>query len=348
MASFKKIIKSKSLKTAPTQQKAYQAKKGGFIIKNKQVKVKLKKDLKNMRLITHTDLDGVMCAALITCVEQIDVIKFVDPGTIQAKKMHITKEDIIADLPFDSRAGMYFDHHEAGKPDKEFVGKFEVAPSAARVVYDYYENPYLEKFLPALEETDRIDSGRVKREEVREPKGWFLLSNTFEMAEEKSEDDAYRKFVVKLLRREQDIEKILDVERVKERAEQVLDNFEVFSRMLKENTKMIGKVAFSDFRGVSGLPKGNNFLVYSLFPQAITSVRIMPEREGKDFVKISAGHNIYGKKCELNVGEMMKKYGGGGHRAVGGASLPKEIAEEAAMEMVAKINKFEEAEENGK
>ncbi len=96
-----------------------------------------------MRLITHTDLDGVACAVLITTVEQIDQIKFIDPGTIQAGKLTIGGDDILADLPFDKRAGMWFDHHESSKPKEgqEFEGMFRIAPSAARVVYEYYDNP---------------------------------------------------------------------------------------------------------------------------------------------------------------------------------------------------------------
>ncbi len=296
-----------------------------------------------MRLITHTDMDGVACAVLITTVEQVDEIKFIDPGAVQAGKVQIGENDIMADLPFDGRAGLWFDHHESSKPPegKKFEGMFRIAPSAARVVYEYYDNPYLEKYENLVEETDKIDSGQVTLDQVTNPTGLFLLSNTLETSAPKSEDDHYRRHVISLLRK-RSIEETLADRHVAERCAKVLGEFEVFRKIIRENTVMIGKVAFSDLRQRPDLPRGNNFLIYSLFPEAVTSVRIQPLGEDKDHVKISAGHNIYGEKSEFNVGEAMKRIGGGGHKPVGGASVAKEAAHELAMRIVREINDFEE------
>lgn len=298
-----------------------------------------------MRLYVHTDLDGVMCAALISCVEEVDEIKFVDPGTVQAGKIPFTKNDIIADLPHDRRAGIWFDHHESSKPKEgvKFEGEWRLAPSAARVVFDYYENPYLEKYKAAVEATDRIDSGQVAREEVENPSGWFLFSNTLESAAEKKVDDEYRRHVIALIRRNPDISAILSDPKVAERAANVKKEFDAFAEILRSNTVMVGKVAFSDLRGKPELPKGSNYVVYSLFPEAVTSVRIMPEREDDEMVKISVGHNIYhSPKSSFDVGAAMKMIGGGGHRSVGGASVRKEEAEEIAKLLVARINMADE------
>ncbi len=299
-----------------------------------------------MRLITHTDLDGVVCAVLISTVEQVDEIKFIDPGTIQSGKISITENDILADLPYDSRVGMWFDHHESSKPPagKEIEGMFRVAPSAARVVYEYYENPYLEKYEKIVEETDKIDSGQVTLDQVTNPTGLFLLSNTFETSEPKAADDDYRRHVIRLLR-SKTIEETLNDARVKERCGRMKDEFETFKKIIAETTTMIGKVAFSDVRERPELPRGNNYLVYSMFPQAVTSVRIMPISTEKDTLKISVGHNIYGKKSEFDVGTAMKKIGGGGHRAVGGATVGEEEAYDIAMRLVKEINNFEVKEE---
>lgn len=299
-----------------------------------------------MRLITHTDLDGVACAVLISSVEQVDIFKFVDPGTIQAGLLKMGKQDILSDLPFDSRVGMWFDHHESNKPREgvKFEGAFRVAPSAARVVYEYYENPYLEKFAQMVEETDKIDSGQVEIGMVENPSGWFLLSNTLESSAPKAEDDRYKEYVINLIKRTPGIDAILSDAKVSERASRVLDEFAKFKEILLAHTVMIGKVAFSDLRERPDLPKGNNFVVYSLFPQAVTSVRIMPQKEDKNIVKVSVGHNIYGKKCEFDVGAAMKRIGGGGHRAVGGATVKSDEAEKLAHVIIDEINRYCEGE----
>ena len=293
-----------------------------------------------MRLLTHTDLDGVMCAVLLCSVEQIDEIKFIDPATIQAGSMRIGKNDILTDLPYDARVGMWFDHHvsSAPKTGQEFEGAFAVAPSAARVVYEYYENPFLEKYKTALEATDKIDSGQVSIEEAREPTGWFLLSNTLETDAPKEQDDEYRRQVIKIIRANPDIDAVLAHPLVAARVLNVKDQLVKFEKILREHTIMVGKVAFSDLRARPDLPRGNNYLIYSLFPQAITSVRIMPQKEAKDMVKISVGHNVYGVKSAFDVGAAMKKLGGGGHLAVGGASVKKEEAEKIVNSLIEQLN----------
>ena len=297
-----------------------------------------------MRLLTHTDLDGIMCAALLSEVEEVLEIKFVDPGTMQTGKLSIFKHDIIADLPYDKRCGMWFDHHESSKPKagQEFEGEWAAKPSAARVIYDYYENPYLEKYAKALAEVDKIDSGQVPLGQAKDPSGWFLVSNTLETNAPKKEDDAYRRHVIGLIRKTPDAQRVLEDGTVKGRAADARQELEKFAAILKECTVMAGKVAYSDLRGRPDLPRGNNYLVYSLFPDAVTSVRLMPEKEEKDVVKISVGHNIYFEpKCAFDVGAAMKKIGGGGHRPVGGASVKKEEAEAIAKRLVEEINEFE-------
>ncbi|MCX6772957.1 MAG: hypothetical protein NTV88_04270 [Candidatus Micrarchaeota archaeon] len=298
-----------------------------------------------MRLYTHTDLDGIFSAVLISVVEEVDEIRFVDPGTVQAGKIFFNEYDIISDLPFDRRAGMWFDHHESSRPspDRKFEGAWGLKPSAARVIFEWAENPYLEKYSAALLEVDKIDSGQVPIEEARNPTGWFLLSNTLESNAEKSEDDKYRRHVIALIKKNPDISAVLKDGWVEERVESVQGDLEKFKQLLLANTKMIGKVAFSDMRSVSEFPRGNNYLIYSLFPSAVTSVRIMPLDEEKDSVKLSVGHNIYGKKSTYDVGAAMKKLGGGGHKPVGGASVSKEQTDEIVQRIIQEINDWEGA-----
>lgn len=294
-----------------------------------------------MRLYTHTDLDGVFSAVLLSEVEEIDEVLFVDPASVQAGRILFTKFDIIADLPYDKRCGMWFDHHESNKPKEgiKFEGLWKIAPSCAQVIFDWAENPYLDKYRQALEEVNKIDGGNVPLEEALRPTDWFLLSNTLESNAQKKEDDEYRRHVIELIRKNPEIKSILSDGQVEARANKVAQNLELYKKLLVENTRMIGKVAFSDLRNIKDLPKGNNYLIYAIFPDAVSSVRIMPYEEGSDFVKISAGHNVYCPESQFNIGTAMKELGGGGHRTVGGAKVKKEDAERLALELVDQINK---------
>ena len=115
-----------------------------------------------MRLVTRGDLDGLTCAVLITSCEDIDEIVLVHPQDITDKRLHITDDDIIANLPYQSGVGKWFDHHlltqSNERPPDGFDGRYGLAPSAARMVYEYYvgRRPDLQRYERLLAETDRL------------------------------------------------------------------------------------------------------------------------------------------------------------------------------------------------
>src|SRR3954470_2608524 len=94
------------------------------------------------RLVTRSDFDGLVCALLLRELDLIDDILFVHPKDVQDGKVDIGPRDISTNLPYDARAHLVFDHHHSetlrnqGTPDNHVIDP--VAPSAARVVYDYY------------------------------------------------------------------------------------------------------------------------------------------------------------------------------------------------------------------
>ena len=77
--------------------------------------------------------------------------------------------------------GLWFDHHssedERIKMANKFKGDSRPAPSAARVIYDYYGG---EKIFGHLKDmmiaVDKSDSSQLTVGEIINPKGWILLS----------------------------------------------------------------------------------------------------------------------------------------------------------------------------
>jgi oligoribonuclease NrnB/cAMP/cGMP phosphodiesterase (DHH superfamily) len=95
-----------------------------------------------VRLVTRSDFDGLVCAVLLKQVEQIDSIQFVHPKDLQDGSFEVTKDDVLTNVPYVPGCGLWFDHH-ASELDRvvghiEYNGSCRLAPSAARVVYDYY------------------------------------------------------------------------------------------------------------------------------------------------------------------------------------------------------------------
>src|ERR1700730_7823930 len=120
-----------------------------------------------MRLVTRADLDGLTSAVIITLKERIDEILLVHPQDITDKRIEIRKDDILANVPYHHNAGIWFDHHlltaSNEKPPEKFEGRYRVAPSAARLVYEYYlekhpNDPDLLRFAKLVDETDRLDA----------------------------------------------------------------------------------------------------------------------------------------------------------------------------------------------
>src|SRR5262249_28241722 len=129
-----------------------------------------------MRLITRADLDGLTSAILLQEVEPIDEVDFAHPKDVQDGKVDVTGNDILANLPYDERAALWFDHH-ASQADAAWnpnmKGNFEIAPSAARVIADHYKSDKFTRFHDLLDATDRLDAALLTRDDIVNPQGWI-------------------------------------------------------------------------------------------------------------------------------------------------------------------------------
>ncbi|HEV2124474.1 MAG TPA: exopolyphosphatase [Chloroflexota bacterium] len=281
-----------------------------------------------MRLVTRGDLDGLTCALLLQEVEPIEEVALVHPKDVQDGKVDITSNDILANLPYDPRAGMWFDHHssesEAAGPSG-FKGAYAIAPSAARVIANHYDSPKFARYEELLAETDRLDAAQLTIEDVQDPKGWILLGYTIDP---RTGLGGFRDYFQKLMRlcREQTIDEVLQEEEVAERVRRVKTEQQAFVQHLMEVSKLDGNVIVMDVRGMRGLPSGNRFLVYTLFPEANVSLRIADGLAGK-FYTVQVGHSIFNRTCKTNVGELMHKHGGGGHRGAGTCQPTVDVAD---------------------
>lgn len=68
---------------------------------------------RKFRLVTRSDMDGLVCAVILKQLELIDEIKFVHPKDMQDGTITITENDIITNLPYVANAHLVFDHHES-------------------------------------------------------------------------------------------------------------------------------------------------------------------------------------------------------------------------------------------
>jgi hypothetical protein len=296
-----------------------------------------------MRLVTRGDLDGLTCAVIITSSEEIDEILLVHPQDVTDKRLAITEDDILANLPYQSGCGKWFDHHllteSNERPPEKFEGRYGLSPSAARVVYEYYvtRNPRIQNYERLLAETDRLDSAQLNIDDVLDPKDYILLGYTLDP---RTGLGTYQDYFLRLVNwvKTRPIEEILALPEVQRRVARIKEQDAEFRQATVANSRLEGNVVFTDFREVSPIPVGNRFIVYTLFPRANISLRVHwgPSRE---HVAAAVGHSIFNRTSRTNVGMLMSTYGGGGHKGAGTCLLPAATAEARIAEMIATMRK---------
>ena len=282
-----------------------------------------------MRIVTRPDFDGIVCAVLLHEVETITSdIHWVEPSDIQNKKATIQKGDIIANLPFDPNCSLWFDHHVSNKPDMEIKGAFGIAPSAAGVIFHHYKHleKFKDRFDELIEQTDMIDSADLTMDQVQFPEKYpyLLLSMTIQNRGE-SDHNYWNKLVDMLGRLP--IEAILSDVEVRERCDAVVRENAQFGQFLTRHTTITKKISITDFRPLDTPPSGNRFLTYSLFPDTIASMKIRYLGPDKTQVLLSIGRSIFNPECQVNIGNLLARFGGGGHAGAGGCSLEATTAQ---------------------
>jgi len=281
-----------------------------------------------MRIVTRPDFDGVVCAVLLCEAENVsEPVKWVEPNDMQKGRVVIKRGDIIANLPFDSRCSLWFDHHYTNRPDVPFKGAYAIAPSAAGIVFVYYQKRFRRDYRELVRAADRIDAAELTRDEVEHPENndYVLLSMTVSGREKA--DEPYWNLLVDLLRRS-DIETIMVDPEVSRRCRAVVQQNARYREHLLNHTTLQGHVAVTDFRCFEKAPTGNRFLCYSLFPDSAVSVKIRYDHRDRNRIVVSVGHSIFNPLCRVNAGLMLKNFGGGGHHGAGGCSFDAKKADD--------------------
>ncbi len=270
-----------------------------------------------MRIITRPDFDGIVCAVLLKDVLGIhEPIAWVEPYEIRDDEIMVNEGDIIANLPYIEGCGLWFDHHYSNTPAMKFEGAFAIAPSAARVIYDYYKGRFTRDFVELVAETDKIDSATFTIDEVLNPETnpYIMLYNT--ISGSNRADAEYWNRVVTLLS-EHNISAVMNDAEVKNKCGHAREQNKAFGNILKEHTVMKQNITITDFRPLAVEPKVNRFLVFSLFPDSLINMKIRYDKADREKVIVSLGRNIFNRSSRVHLGHLAAQYGGGGHEGAG-------------------------------
>jgi nanoRNase/pAp phosphatase (c-di-AMP/oligoRNAs hydrolase) len=311
-----------------------------------------------MRLVTRSDFDGLVCAVLLKQVETIDTIQFVHPKDLQDGKFAVTSEDILTNVPYVPGCGLWFDHHlsevnrvvggRSAAGGTPFKGECRVAPSAARVVYDYYGGRERFGNIDALmAAVDKADSAQFTREEILQPTGWTLLSFIMDARTGLGRFQDYRISNYQLMYELIDactklsVDEILEGQDVQERVRRYWEQDTLFRQMVREHSWEERNVVVSDLRGVDPIYCGNRFMIYALYPEQSASIWIVSGKQNQNCV-FACGKSILNRTCRTNIGMLCRQFGGGGHEASGTCQVSHEQAEETLRALLAAMHRDEE------
>ena len=296
-----------------------------------------------MRLLTRSDFDGICCAVLLKELGLMDEMVYAHPKDLQDGKIPVGKNDVLANVPYVPGCGLWFDHHSSEHERLElegvYVGCSKSAPSAARVICDYYGAEKFAQFEEMLKYVDKVDSGQLTEEEILNPQGWVLLGFICDPRTGLGYHKEYRisnlTFMNDLVDhlRTRSIDEILQLPDTQERIERYRENDQNAREFLKQHSQVSGPVLITDARGAAEIPPSNRFLIYSLYPDTNISIRMIDGR-GKEFVAISVGYSILNRTASVDVGSLMLKNGGGGHKKVGTCQVPYGKADEVLHELI--------------
>jgi nanoRNase/pAp phosphatase (c-di-AMP/oligoRNAs hydrolase) len=300
------------------------------------------------RLVTRSDFDGLVCAMLLTELDLIDDILFVHPKDMQDGKIDLGERDITTNLPYDPRAGLVFDHHHS---EVTRVGEHENhiidpdAPSAARVVYDYYGGAHAFPgiSLELMAAVDQGDSADYSVEEILQPEGWTLLNFLMDARTGLGRFRHFRisnyELMMQLIAacRERTAEEVLALPDVAERVQLYREQAAAFEAQLRRCGRMEGDVVVLDLRGEDVIHAGNRFLIYAAFPQAKVSVHVLWGRQQQNTV-LAVGKSILDRSSPADIGELMLRFGGGGHRNAGTCQVAHDEAEATLAAVVDELN----------
>lgn len=307
-------------------------------------------NINKYRLLTRGDLDGLVCAVLMKHLDMVDEIQLIDhPSDMQQGKVVVSDRDISTNLPYVKGVHLAIDHHFSEtmrnkKNDRHIIDPD--APSAARVVYNYYggKKRFPDRFDEMMTWVDIADSGQFSQEDILRPRRWALLNF---LVDQRTNIEKWGDFRIPEMEFKFNlidycgnmiIDEIMELPDVRERSDVYFTWEETYRSQLQTSASVHNNIVVLDFRETETRYPGNRFLIYALYPQCNISLLMRFDKETGQTI-FSVGKSIINRTSPLNVGEIMLSCGGGGHRAAGACHQDNpEAAEQVFQELLAALS----------
>jgi nanoRNase/pAp phosphatase (c-di-AMP/oligoRNAs hydrolase) len=301
------------------------------------------------RLVTRSDFDGLVCAALLKELGLLHEILFVHPKDVQDGKVELTADDITTNLPYRPEVALSFDHHSSEQLRvAEDAGNRVMAAdadSAARVVYQHFGGAatFPRVSVEMMEAVDRADAAQLSMDDILNPQGWILLSFLMDPRTGLGRFRNFRISNYQLMMQLIDscldlsIGEILASPDVGERVALYHEHSEAAIGQILRCSTVRDRVVVLDLRDEDVIHPTNRFLVYALHTRCTVSIHVLWGLRQQNTV-FAVGRSILDRSSQVDIGALMLAHGGGGHEAAGTCQIDNDLAEAVLADLVQAIS----------
>ncbi len=232
------------------------------------------------RIIADGDLDGLVAAAVLRIAWPEAEVVLSHPAEIRSGYLDeiVDRKTAVCDLPFHPECGLWIDHHATNQPTEGLIEALEAQgghahwrdeDSAARVAYDLFRPLFdLSSLAPLMRMVDRIDGGKITKEEFLSDDPVLWLSHTVSAS-----DAEYTLGLLDWLVEGRELESIMAEPAVQERVEQKRRDRDEVRGLLAENGEVVDRLAVVRLQGTGH--RTNGYLVTAHFGEACDACLIM-------------------------------------------------------------------------
>jgi oligoribonuclease NrnB/cAMP/cGMP phosphodiesterase (DHH superfamily) len=291
----------------------------------------------NYHLYFHNDFDGVASGAVMLNFLNSrgdDIVSFtpVDYSPLLKKnwaRFKFKEPFIIVDFLYHPKASWWFDHHRTSFINNRWYKEFksdknrafdQTAKSACSLMAEHlmkkfdYSPPKF--FVDLVKWADIIDSASYKsaKEAIFGRQPAIKLVPVLELIDGKGKASAkYFEKVIKFLANEP-LSRTIQTPIIRREIKKVEKSNREIKRIFKNISFVSGKVVFID--GTRTKNQFSRYIGYYFYPEINYSITLEFRRY---CYHLSVGKNPWKREpAGINIGELLSKYGGGGHKTVGG------------------------------
>ncbi len=215
------------------------------------------------RIVTDSDFDGVVTAAILRRWWPDSEVIFGHPGELRAGLLDhlMDRETAICDLPRHPDCGLSIDHHQSNIPtedDGDVVSVWKPTPSAARIAYDLVnERLDISDLEGLLEWVDKLDGGGVSREEYLSDEPAIWLGRVIDV------NEGTAMTVLEALQEGREIGDILRIPKISMKLEERKTERALLTSIISEKTQVVDRMAIARLDGLGMRSNGYHITAFA-------------------------------------------------------------------------------------